>query len=172
MTEIDHVNRRSAADSESNRNPRRDKHLRARDFHDPRQCLISGQGPTVTYCTEIKGTPYCTENKGTLRYAYFPTDSFVSLISVIDGSPGIEVGMVGSEGLAGAHLALGIVKAPLHGLVQGDGVAHQGCRPARRARKERVFESHAPTDELVTASVRSRLVNREQIGHLVEAQGA
>ena len=57
MTEIDHVNRRSAADSESNRNPRRDKHLRARDFHDPRQCLLSGQGSTVTFGTENKGTP-------------------------------------------------------------------------------------------------------------------
>ena len=57
VTEIDHANRRSAADSESNRNPRRDKHLRARDFQDPRQCLLSGQGTTVTYCTENKTTP-------------------------------------------------------------------------------------------------------------------
>ena len=35
-TEIDHANRPSAADLEMNRNPRCDKHLRTRDFHDPR----------------------------------------------------------------------------------------------------------------------------------------
>lgn len=58
-----------------------------------------------------------------LRYAYFPTESFVSLVSVIDGSPGVEVGMVGSEGMVGAQLALGIAMAPLHGVVQGDGLA-------------------------------------------------
>lgn len=57
------------------------------------------------------------------RYAYFPIDSFISLVSVIDGSPGVEVGMIGSEGMVGAQLALGIATAPLHGLVQGDGSA-------------------------------------------------
>ena len=57
MTEIDHGNRPSAADSQSNRNPRCDKHLQARDFHYPRQCLLGGQGSTVTFGTEIKGTP-------------------------------------------------------------------------------------------------------------------
>lgn len=58
MTEIDHGNRPSAADSQSNRNPRCDKHLQARDFHYPRQCLLGGQGSTVTFGTEIKGTPW------------------------------------------------------------------------------------------------------------------
>lgn len=58
-----------------------------------------------------------------LRYAYVPTDSFVSLISLIDGSPGVEVGMIGDEGMLGAQLALGVTKAPLHGLVQGAGSA-------------------------------------------------
>ncbi len=58
-----------------------------------------------------------------LPYAYFPIDSFVSLVSVIDGSPGVEVGMVGSEGMLGAQLALGVATAPLHGVVQGDGAA-------------------------------------------------
>lgn len=63
------------------------------------------------------------ERGDTLRYAYFPTDSFVSLVSVIDGSPGVEVGMIGSEGMVGAQLALGIATAPLLGLVQGAGPA-------------------------------------------------
>jgi CRP-like cAMP-binding protein len=57
------------------------------------------------------------------QYVYFPTSGFISLISVIDGSPGVEVGMVGREGMLGAHLALGVSTAPLHALVQGAGTA-------------------------------------------------
>ncbi len=50
-------------------------------------------------------------------------EEFVSLVSVVDGSPGVEVGMVGSEGMVGAQLALGMATAPLHGVVQVDGAA-------------------------------------------------
>lgn len=59
----------------------------------------------------------------TTRYAYFPTDGFVSLVTRSDVKPGLEVGMVGREGMLGAHLALGVVTAPLHALVQGPGEA-------------------------------------------------
>ncbi len=57
------------------------------------------------------------------HYVYFPVDSFVSLVALVEGSPGVEVGMVGREGMLGAHLALGIARAPLHALVQGEGSA-------------------------------------------------
>jgi CRP-like cAMP-binding protein len=56
-------------------------------------------------------------------YAYFPIDSFISLIARIDGNAGVEVGMVGREGMLGAQLVLGVVTAPLHALVQGSGSA-------------------------------------------------
>ena len=59
----------------------------------------------------------------TTRYVWFPIDGFVSLISLIDGSPGVEVGMVGREGMLGAHWVLGVKKAPLHAVVQGSGKA-------------------------------------------------
>lgn len=57
------------------------------------------------------------------RYAYFPVESFVSLLTVVGGEVGLEVGMVGIEGMLGAHLALGVTEAPLHALVQGPGTA-------------------------------------------------
>lgn len=58
-----------------------------------------------------------------VRYVYFPTDSFISLVAASVGSPGVEVGMIGSEGMLGAHMVLGVNTSPLHALVQGPGTA-------------------------------------------------
>jgi CRP-like cAMP-binding protein len=56
-------------------------------------------------------------------HVHFPIDGFVSLIAQIDGHSGLEVGMVGREGMLGVHLALGVSAAPLRALVQGEGTA-------------------------------------------------
>lgn len=66
------------------------------------------------------------------RHAYFPIDGFISLVAMVAGSPGIEVGMVGREGMLGAQLALGVVAAPLHAVVQGPGGALRIGRVAFR----------------------------------------
>ena len=58
-----------------------------------------------------------------MRYVYFPRVGFISLVAMTPGSPGVEVGMIGREGMLGAHLALGVATAPLHALVQGEGEA-------------------------------------------------
>lgn len=54
---------------------------------------------------------------------YFPTSSYVSLVSASAGSRGVELDMVGREGMLGAHVALGVLKQPLHAVVQGRGEA-------------------------------------------------
>jgi CRP-like cAMP-binding protein len=57
------------------------------------------------------------------RYAYFPVDAIISLVTPLDGKPVLEVGMVGREGMVGAELALGVLNSPLHAVVQGPGQA-------------------------------------------------
>ena len=57
------------------------------------------------------------------RYAYFPIDSFVSLVTCNNAKPVLEVGMVGREGMLGVHVVLSVSTQPLHALVQGAGTA-------------------------------------------------
>ena len=57
------------------------------------------------------------------RHVYFPLNSFISLVAMLAGSPGVEVGMVGREGMLGSQLALGVRATPLRAVVQGSGGA-------------------------------------------------
>jgi len=58
-----------------------------------------------------------------LRYVYFPTTSFISLIVPVDGSSSLEVGLVGNEGMFGIPLVLGVDISPVRAVVQGAGSA-------------------------------------------------
>ncbi len=54
---------------------------------------------------------------------YFPVDGFISLVTMLDGTHGLEIGMVGREGMIGVQVALGVNQLPLRALVQGPGSA-------------------------------------------------
>jgi CRP-like cAMP-binding protein len=56
-------------------------------------------------------------------YVYFPNDCTVSLLAVADRTSGLEVGLVGREGMVGIALALGATGSPVRALVQGAGSA-------------------------------------------------
>jgi len=58
-----------------------------------------------------------------IRYVYFPNDSLVSLLTVVDAHSALEVGMVGPEGVVGTALALGVTVSPVRAVVQGTGTA-------------------------------------------------
>ena len=57
------------------------------------------------------------------RHVYFPNDCTVSLLAVADRASGLEVGLVGREGMVGIPLALGASHSPVRALVQGAGSA-------------------------------------------------
>jgi CRP-like cAMP-binding protein len=68
-----------------------------------------------------------------IKHVYFPAEGFVSLLTPRDGCTSLEVGLVGSEGMVGITLMLGVDVSPLRALVQGAGVAlRMDAAPFRR----------------------------------------
>ena len=58
------------------------------------------------------------------RHVYFPTaDGFISVMAALHERASLEVGIVGSEGMLGVSLILGVNIAPLHAVVQVEGPA-------------------------------------------------
>jgi len=58
-----------------------------------------------------------------ISHVYFPTTSFISLITPIGSDRNIEVGLIGNEGMFGLPLILAVDVAPFDGVVQGAGLA-------------------------------------------------
>ncbi len=83
-----------------------------------RRRFLAGCEPVELIFAEILAEP-----GERIRHVYFPTDSFISLTTPIDGGSSLEVRLVGDEGMLGIPLVLGVDVSPLHALVQGDGPA-------------------------------------------------
>lgn len=58
-----------------------------------------------------------------IRHVYFPTESFILLTAETDRYIGLEVGLIGDDGMLGISLMLGVKVSPLHAQVQGAGQA-------------------------------------------------
>lgn len=63
------------------------------------------------------------ESGSLATYVYFPTAGFVSLIATSAGTGGVEIGMVGNEGMVGPQLSFGMTVSPMKALVQGSGTS-------------------------------------------------
>lgn len=61
------------------------------------------------------------ESGDVMRYAYFPTDSIVSLIYVMENGSSAEISVVGNEGLVGVALFMGGASTPSRAVVQSGG---------------------------------------------------
>lgn len=58
-----------------------------------------------------------------ITHVYFPVDSFVALLTQVDHHDALGVDLIGSEGMLGTSLVLGVDTAPLRARVQGAGSA-------------------------------------------------
>lgn len=72
---------------------------------------------------ELKVSETLSESGDPIRHAYFPIDSFISLITPGVGHAQLEIGLAGNEGMLGIPLMLGVNVSPLRALVQGAGIA-------------------------------------------------
>lgn len=72
-----------------------------------------------------------------LTHVYFPTRGFISRISVLDKAHPLDLGLIGTEGMLGAIVALDARRKPLRAIVRGAGSALRMSTPAfRRALRE------------------------------------
>ncbi|MEO6688505.1 MAG: Crp/Fnr family transcriptional regulator, partial [Dokdonella sp.] len=92
--------------------------------------------PLLARCERVdlvESTVLCEQGER-VRHVYFPVDSFISLITVIDAGSAFETGLVGFEGMQGISLVLGVATAPQRAMVQGAGSALR--MPAAAFRRE------------------------------------
>ena len=81
-----------------------------------------------------------------IRRIYFPESGIISLLSEVDKESTLEVGIVGSEGLTGVSVFLGVNASPNRALVQGAGFA--------RVLSPRAFLAACKSSEKLSQAVR------------------
>jgi hypothetical protein len=72
---------------------------------------------------ELNPSQILADSAAITRHVYFPTGCCLSLFTPFEDCPVLEIGMVGSEGMLGTQVALGVLQSGLHARVQGKGSA-------------------------------------------------
>jgi CRP-like cAMP-binding protein len=106
-----------------------------------------------------------------LDYVYFPTDSIVSLLSVLEDGASAEISVIGNEGIVGIAVFMGGESTPRRAVVQSAGSAYR--LPACELRKE--FNSQPAirwlflryTQSLIAQMVQTAVCNRH---HSIDQQ--
>jgi CRP-like cAMP-binding protein len=135
--------------------------------------------PGKNYKSLLSGLERVTLNFGDVLYetgkkmqhVYFPDNSLVSLLTLVDGRMALEVGMVGHEGMVGIPLALGATVSPVRALVQGAGTAMRmkSARFSKEIRKSPQLQTevHRYANALMAQVSQTAACNRF---HVVEAR--
>ena len=104
------------------------------------------------------------ESGDTLRHIYFPVDSIVSLLYVLNNGASAEIAVVGNEGAVGVSLFMGGETTPSRAVVQSAGSAYR----LSRARLKEEFNRHGQllhvllryTQSLITQMAQTAVCNR------------
>ncbi len=80
-----------------------------------------------------------------LRYVFFPTNSIISLVYVMENGDSAEISIIGNDGILGTSIFLGGGSTPHRAIVQSEGSAYQ--LPAHVLREE--FKLHSKLHELL-----------------------
>lgn len=115
---------------------------------------------TSCECVELELDEVINEPGEKIRHVYFPTDSFFSLVTPPVGHAGLEVRLVGNEGMVGTPLILGIDVTLLRTIVRGAG-------PAWRMTAERFPEALEQSMALQTRLKRYLFVLTNQVEQMV-----
>ena len=83
---------------------------------------------------ELKLGDVLYESGGKLDHVYFPTDSIVSLLYVMEDGASAEIAVVGNEGILGISLFMGGETTPSRAVVQSQGVGYR--LPAQQLKQE------------------------------------
>ena len=111
------------------------------------------------------------ESGDVLRHVYFPTDSIISLLYVMESGASAEISVVGNEGLVGVAVFMGGESTPSRAIVQSAGSAYR--LPGQRLKDE--FNRHGEllllmlryTQALITQMAQTAVCNRH---HSVDQQ--
>ncbi len=111
------------------------------------------------------------ESGGAMRHVYFPTDSIVSLLYVMENGASAEISVVGNEGLIGVALFMGGESTPSRAIVQSAGSAYR--LPGQLLKDE--FNRHGEllqlmlryTQSLITQMAQTAVCNRH---HSIDQQ--
>jgi len=106
-----------------------------------------------------------------LQWVYFPTDSIVSLLYVMENGSSAEISVVGNDGIVGIAVFMGGVSTPSRAVVQSAGTAYR--LSAKRLREE--FNQHGAlmvlllryTQSLITQMAQTAVCNRH---HTIDQQ--
>lgn len=111
------------------------------------------------------------ESGGQLKHVYFPTNSIVSLLYVMEDGASAEIAVVGNEGILGISLFMGGETTPSRAVVQSEG--HSYRLPSQQLKRE--FNRAGPvmhlllryTQALITQMSQTAVCNRH---HSVDQQ--
>jgi len=111
------------------------------------------------------------ESGDALRHVYFPTDSIVSLLYVMENGASAEISVVGNEGLVGVAVFMGGESTPSRAIVQSAGHAYR----LRGQRFKDEFNRHGDmlhlmlryTQALITQMAQTAVCNRH---HSIDQQ--